>query len=682
MPKYHNAQNVCYTTPIRQHQQSVHSNNNNSNNNINNNTSDGVIGQTIILDGHHYMTNDLHHDQSTSSSSSSNASSGSHRSMTIMTGGGGGSTSSSMMSSIGSVTTTTNSNNHTSNNNNSNSSSKQDAIIMNCKKNYEYDNSISKLPTIQTKISSHLLDHGYGATPQNLYSTNKDTKMMPKTSSEGCITNYYKAVKRRMTSPTSNMSPTPPKQMKQTKAATTAASAKKRYSEGTRYDTSLGLLTKKFVDLLKESDNGVVDLNIASEKLNVQKRRIYDITNVLEGIGILEKKSKNNIQWKCGNSILNYDIQKESDRLEQKENMLDNLIGEIKNYFKAQTEDTQHAYVTHQDLKKIDLFKDQTVIVIKAPPEAKLVLPDIEDPREIHLKSEKGEIIDVYLCPDAAIDSTTPPAPCDPLLECIKPLQPAVGSLLSPSNRIGLATRPLGSAQRNLNKSLLVAASNNPTNQMQSTSSSTSSAWSSSSSTSASSSNIISSDLIFQQTSPQPSSSLSSNRSQQHHHHHHHHPHHNNTNTTNQNLNNNSNNSNSIVSNQYNCDQDNNKYSNHPEEHQHQINNTNNNSNDNISCGSGGGNSSDNNLDNDIIGSVRLKNDVKLSNHSVLTFSPNQSLHKKDGINDFCLSNWITTDSDFDYDKFLSIEPPLDTDYNFSLGNTEGLSDLFDFDLK
>ena len=30
-----------------------------------------------------------------------------------------------------------------------------------------------------------------------------------------------------------------------------------------------------------------------------QKRRIYDITNVLEGIGLIEKKSKNSIQWKC-----------------------------------------------------------------------------------------------------------------------------------------------------------------------------------------------------------------------------------------------------------------------------------------------------------------------------------------------------------------------------------------------
>ena len=40
-------------------------------------------------------------------------------------------------------------------------------------------------------------------------------------------------------------------------------------------------------------------MNKAAETLNVQKRRIYDITNVLEGIGLIEKKSKNIIQWKA-----------------------------------------------------------------------------------------------------------------------------------------------------------------------------------------------------------------------------------------------------------------------------------------------------------------------------------------------------------------------------------------------
>lgn len=69
-----------------------------------------------------------------------------------------------------------------------------------------------------------------------------------------------------------------------------------------RFDNSLGLLTRKFVNLLKESDGGILDLNYAATQLEVQKRRIYDITNVLEGIGLIEKKSKNNVRWKYAGS--------------------------------------------------------------------------------------------------------------------------------------------------------------------------------------------------------------------------------------------------------------------------------------------------------------------------------------------------------------------------------------------
>lgn len=47
-----------------------------------------------------------------------------------------------------------------------------------------------------------------------------------------------------------------------------------------RYDSSLGLLTKKFVSLIQNAEDGVLDLNLAATALNVQKRRIYDITNV------------------------------------------------------------------------------------------------------------------------------------------------------------------------------------------------------------------------------------------------------------------------------------------------------------------------------------------------------------------------------------------------------------------
>ena len=45
--------------------------------------------------------------------------------------------------------------------------------------------------------------------------------------------------------------------------------------------------------------------------MQVQKRRIYDITNVLEGIGLIEKKSKNNIQWKGSSQCSGEELQNE-----------------------------------------------------------------------------------------------------------------------------------------------------------------------------------------------------------------------------------------------------------------------------------------------------------------------------------------------------------------------------------
>ncbi|RLW13485.1 hypothetical protein DV515_00000368 [Chloebia gouldiae] len=78
-----------------------------------------------------------------------------------------------------------------------------------------------------------------------------------------------------------------------------AAAAEAAGGGSSRHEKSLGLLTTKFVSLLQGAKDGVLDLKVAADTLAVrQKRRIYDITNVLEGIDLIEKKSKNSIQWK------------------------------------------------------------------------------------------------------------------------------------------------------------------------------------------------------------------------------------------------------------------------------------------------------------------------------------------------------------------------------------------------
>ncbi|XP_061452876.1 transcription factor E2F2 isoform X1 [Rhineura floridana] len=186
--------------------------------------------------------------------------------------------------------------------------------------------------------------------------------------------------------------------------------------EKTRYDTSLGLLTKKFIHLLSESEDGVLDLNRAAEVLDVQKRRIYDITNVLEGIQLIRKKSKNNIQW-MGTGIFEdssvttkqQSLRKELTELSKTERMLDKLIHECTLQLKHLTDEETNqrlAYVTYQDVRAINNFNEQTVIVVRAPPETRLEVPDVcEENVQLHLKSINGPI-EVYLCPEEILEES------------------------------------------------------------------------------------------------------------------------------------------------------------------------------------------------------------------------------------------------------------------------------------
>lgn len=202
-------------------------------------------------------------------------------------------------------------------------------------------------------------------------------------------------------------------------------------------------------------------MNDASNILQVQKRRIYDITNVLEGVGLLSKTFKNKIKWvgapltgnllssnptttantsngqlksstitnanqqhPCQaqplslnnfNKILNQNnnflnnrseetrqnLKKELEQLDAKEKEIDRkirLASNNINQFTENDENKQYAFLTYLDVKQIDEFSNQTVIAIKAPSETKLELADPREKLQMFLKSDRGEI-EVYICP-------------------------------------------------------------------------------------------------------------------------------------------------------------------------------------------------------------------------------------------------------------------------------------------
>ncbi|XP_057778352.1 transcription factor E2FA-like isoform X2 [Salvia miltiorrhiza] len=180
-----------------------------------------------------------------------------------------------------------------------------------------------------------------------------------------------------------------------------------------RYDSSLSLLTKKFIALIKHAEDGELDLNKAADTLQVQKRRIYDITNVLEGIGLIEKKLKNRIHWKGLDSSRPGDMDKdgtllhaEIENLSMEERSLDERIRQMQERLRDLSEDEHNQrwlFVTEDDIKNLPCFQNETLIAIKAPHGTTLEVPDpdeaVDYPQRryrIILRSTMGAI-DVYL---------------------------------------------------------------------------------------------------------------------------------------------------------------------------------------------------------------------------------------------------------------------------------------------
>lgn len=56
--------------------------------------------------------------------------------------------------------------------------------------------------------------------------------------------------------------------------------------QNSRQNNSLDELTKKFIHCVYEYGSNQINLNIVMKKIKAKKRRIYDITNVLEGKNI------------------------------------------------------------------------------------------------------------------------------------------------------------------------------------------------------------------------------------------------------------------------------------------------------------------------------------------------------------------------------------------------------------
>ena len=168
-----------------------------------------------------------------------------------------------------------------------------------------------------------------------------------------------------------------------------------------RQENSLCQLTKKVLEYIKNKKKLNININELVKDLCVKKRRIYDITNVLQGIGYIEKKGKNEIIW-LKNQIFNKKDSKSKNnffKMNNQMNEINNLINITKEEFVSisrKREFNKFGYITFNDLENISQNEKIDFFIVKADKGTKIEIMDKKNARktceEILRNFQEGQI--------------------------------------------------------------------------------------------------------------------------------------------------------------------------------------------------------------------------------------------------------------------------------------------------
>jgi hypothetical protein len=85
-------------------------------------------------------------------------------------------------------------------------------------------------------------------------------------------------------------------------------SAQEQRAEGEgklgRKEKSLGELCRKFLSIYGKEEKDLLLLDQCTSELGVERRRIYDIINILESFSVIKREAKNSYKWRGISRIL------------------------------------------------------------------------------------------------------------------------------------------------------------------------------------------------------------------------------------------------------------------------------------------------------------------------------------------------------------------------------------------
>ena len=143
---------------------------------------------------------------------------------------------------------------------------------------------------------------------------------------------------------------------------------------------SLSNLTESFIQLLKSYNGAEVELSVAESILGANKRRLYDVTNVLSGIGMIERCGKSKIKWVEQKSTINNE--NIHSYLFDKEKELEDIISNVDNSINELSKSeifNDYGWITPEDILKVVEGTDLKIFALKGPPSMTIQISETDD---------------------------------------------------------------------------------------------------------------------------------------------------------------------------------------------------------------------------------------------------------------------------------------------------------------
>lgn len=166
-------------------------------------------------------------------------------------------------------------------------------------------------------------------------------------------------------------------------------------------------LTQAFIKILTEANGKEVDLSFCEKKLNTPKRRLYDIINVLAGVGLIQRLGKSKVKISDIQDIaklnldfppgLTADYNGNTMAVSDHEREIDILLNKCETELKDLSESelfSQFAFITEEDIANIDPSDEYMLFSITGPKGLSVIMDsDPNDPtlHRLMFKVENGE---------------------------------------------------------------------------------------------------------------------------------------------------------------------------------------------------------------------------------------------------------------------------------------------------